>query len=511
MFRQPVFRSFLQTAGRNTVFEGRGVCGGHIDQPEGLTVLHDIDGPLTFQVDIREHLLDVGQDGVFVFVVAAHQRFFMHLVDDVVVALMGAGGIVALAEAGLHDVRIPVRIDAQDLVGIEVNEYAVFGVKRQALVDAGVVLFVFDELADHPLVGGADAVYAGRRRRMSHAGSLVLDEQQVFAQLTDFFLAGDFRVAEVELTGVSAGFDEVRFVDVQIEGLHGPGVNDGQGSLVQRAVVQPGQLQDRHGNLGNPGLRNPEEAVLFSCGADRRQPVAHGVLVHAEHLVDDRIQVQDVQTLAEHVIGAAGLGRILLGHSLCVERKNFFVGHGVDVDLHQMAGRLRTDFFGKQTKVSIGQKRGTFRQSRIGDSFDLAVGDCQDVRAGGQFVDRPADDLLQQVSIDLFRQLGLVFVQLGGLTRVHVEEIVRHGFVGQSGLAVGLFEGVQLVRVEFEHLSNLIFQAAVTLLIKKRCEHGLFSFLSVKRSYRTRLFRFAETPVAGVRLRLYVRKNSLKY
>ena len=53
-FRDPVLRAFLQLPSRDTLIQCGRVSGCHIDQPEIVSILHDVDGPLPFQVDIGE-------------------------------------------------------------------------------------------------------------------------------------------------------------------------------------------------------------------------------------------------------------------------------------------------------------------------------------------------------------------------------------------------------------------------------------------------------------------------
>ena len=166
----------------------------------------------------------------------------MHLIDDIVVSLVGRGRIISFAKSPLHSLRLPVGRNTKDLVCVKIDEDTVFSMERQSFIDAWIVLYIFNELPDDPLVGGADSVDGRLRERAGHFYCLVLDKQQVFTKLPDLLFACHLRVPKIKLRGKCTSLDEVGFINVQAECLHCPVVNDLKGSRGKLSVIESGQL-----------------------------------------------------------------------------------------------------------------------------------------------------------------------------------------------------------------------------------------------------------------------------
>ena len=161
----------------------------------------------------------------------------MGLVDDVVMDLVGAVGIRLMAEALLHHIRVPVGIDADDFASLTVDEHPILGPQGHTLVDVRVSLHIMDELPDHPLIGGTGSIDARSRQRAGHHLALILDVQQVLAQLQNLLGAGDSGVAEVELAGEGASLDEVVLGRVQVKNPEAELVDHLHGAAGQPAII----------------------------------------------------------------------------------------------------------------------------------------------------------------------------------------------------------------------------------------------------------------------------------
>ena len=74
------------------------------------------------------------------------------LVGDRVVPHVRVVGIRPVAETMVHHLGIPVRVDAQQLIRVAVDEATVFASQRQAHVDGRQVMRIGDVFADHHLV-----------------------------------------------------------------------------------------------------------------------------------------------------------------------------------------------------------------------------------------------------------------------------------------------------------------------------------------------------------------------
>ena len=131
-----------------------------------------------------------------------------------------------------------------------------------------------DELPDHPLVSGTGSIDAGSRQRAGHHLSLVLDVQQILAQLQNFLGAGDPGVAEVELAGEGASLDEVVLGRVQVKNPEAELVDHLHGAAGQPAIIQAAELQQRNWHLDNPGLGDLKKVLPAHRLAQRRQPMA---------------------------------------------------------------------------------------------------------------------------------------------------------------------------------------------------------------------------------------------
>ena len=98
---------------------------------------------------------------------------------------------------------------------------------------------------------------------MGHAQCLVMNEHQVLAKLTDFFLSDNMGVAEIKLRGIRAGFDEVVPAVIKLERFMAEAVNDGNGGGSQRAEINPGELEQGEGNLDDSSLRNRQLPTAY--------------------------------------------------------------------------------------------------------------------------------------------------------------------------------------------------------------------------------------------------------
>ena len=241
--------------------------------------------------------------------VFAHERRFSQLVGDRVVPHVRVVGIRPVAETMVHHLGIPVRVDAQQLIRVAVDEATVFASQRQAHVDGRQVMRIGDVFADHHLVRRGNPVRDRLAQRSGHFDRLGLEVQQVFADLHDLVRFGDVRVAEIILVAERAGLEEIRFVRFQAERGLRPPIHHIQCGGGQRLVFDARQLQQGQRRFGYRGLRDAEERLAFvrldQCG----QPMAYARRVHVEHSVHDRIQVEQVEAGAEHAVRLMPLPR----------------------------------------------------------------------------------------------------------------------------------------------------------------------------------------------------------
>ena len=248
-------------------------------------------------------------DQVLRGLVFAHERRFSQLVGDRVVPHVRVVGIRPVAETMVHHLGIPVRVDAQQLLRVAVNEAPVFASERQSHVDGRQVMRVGDVFANHHLVRRGNPVRGRLAQRSGHFDRLGLEVQQVFANLRDLVRAGDVRVPVVVFAAERASLDEILPVRVQAECGLRPTVHDIQGGGGQRLVFDARQLQQGQRRFGDGSLRDTEERLAFvrlrQCG----QPMAHARRVQVEHPVHDRIQIQQVETGAEHAVRLTPLPR----------------------------------------------------------------------------------------------------------------------------------------------------------------------------------------------------------
>lgn len=219
------------------------------------------------------------------------------------------GGVGRVTEPFVHDFGIPVRVDAQQLLRVAVDEAPVFASQRQAHVDGRQSKPVGDVFSHHELVGRGDTVHGGLVQGACHVDRLRLDVQQVFADLGDFVRIVDVRVPVVVFAGIRAGLEEIRFVRVESERGLGPPVHDIQRGGGQGLVFDARQLQQGQRRFGDDSLRDTEERLAFvrldQCG----QPVPHARRVQIQHPIHDRIQIQQVEAGAEHAVRLTPLPR----------------------------------------------------------------------------------------------------------------------------------------------------------------------------------------------------------
>ena len=102
-------------------------------------------------------------------------------------------------------------------------------------------------------------------QRTAHTVGIVMNVQKIGTQFPNFLRGCDFRIAEIKLAGIGAGFDEIGFIFVQVKCFHCPFVYDVQCNRTQRLVVQVCQLENRHGNFDDFGFRDFEETLFVRC------------------------------------------------------------------------------------------------------------------------------------------------------------------------------------------------------------------------------------------------------
>ena len=174
--------------------------------------------------------------------------------------------------------------------------------QRQTVVDGGVILLVSDILSDNPFVGGVGTIEAMPVGRSRHRTGQVVQEQEIFTYLTNFLRLIDVSIAKLVLRGVGAGFDKVVAIIVQAEDSLAIPIHDGFCHGIQRLKTDSRELEHRDGHMQNFRLWHFEELVSIQSFDHWRQPVAHCVRVHFEHLIRDVIKVKNVEALPEHVI-----------------------------------------------------------------------------------------------------------------------------------------------------------------------------------------------------------------
>ena len=144
---------------------------GHVDDIVVITIAHHINTPLPRQLNSRNDLFHLIQNGLNALMVTLVQNIFVYLVDNVIMAFLWAGDFLELI---LHNVTAPIGTHAKDFLRVKVHKHAIFGMKRQAIVDGGIVFLILDILSDNPLIGGVCAVETAVIRGSCHRASQMI-------------------------------------------------------------------------------------------------------------------------------------------------------------------------------------------------------------------------------------------------------------------------------------------------------------------------------------------------
>lgn len=112
--------------------EGRQKRWCHIDQPEIIPVLHNIYRPLPGQLIVKKNDIPcVLAHNILIFLVPLHQFIFVDGIRAVVMVCIRITWARLLAEVFLHNVRIPVRMDAKNFFCVKIHKHPVFRMERK--------------------------------------------------------------------------------------------------------------------------------------------------------------------------------------------------------------------------------------------------------------------------------------------------------------------------------------------------------------------------------------------
>ena len=382
----------------------------------------------------------------------------MHLVDNIIMAFLWAADFF---EFVLHNIAAPIRTCAKDFLCIKIHKHAIFSVQRQTVVDGGVIFFVLDVFSDDPLVRGVRAVEAAIVQRGCHRACQMIQKQEILAHLIDFLRVMDMSVAEFVFGRIRARFDKIVFVSIKMEDFLAITVHDFLCNGIQRLETKAGKLQ--HGNryAKNFCVRNLEKCAAVQSLYQRRKPEAHRVGVHLKHLISEVIKVEDVKTLTEHVVVEQFCAVVLCILEACVVLKQFLVRRLRNVNLHQLSGELRTEFFGVAFQLLVCNLCHKVAVGRVCHIIATAfrVVDVQ-TRFKHQFCDDAVNERIEfRWEVDLFVEncfdcscipLEHIFMQLSAFKNLCLIDLIK-GFEG--------------IRVSFEHCCKLLIGKRLIFLI----------------------------------------------
>ena len=120
---------------------------------------------------------------------------------------------------GQHDIWVPVVVDTQYLIRVEIDEHPVFRMERKAMIDRRILFHIRNEFANDPLRCRGYAVYnrlvPSWQIILRHAKILHMQIQQILAKLSNLFRTGYLRIAKIELWAVCARLDKIVLIGIE--------------------------------------------------------------------------------------------------------------------------------------------------------------------------------------------------------------------------------------------------------------------------------------------------------